>query len=191
MNRFPILLMLILTSFFSGGLSAQTGQIHDMGEAREYCINNPLARIEGIWEFPSDNTVVLIKENKTGRKQVFELFVITTPDCRLHPGEKIGELTPSVDKNRYALSLYRSKRDGVLTDPGHCSALFNDKEGSIKIEKRKAKFSLNTRIFRLLPEFWRLVSMIKVDDPESRLPEGMVRVFPAPHTSKAGFPIYL
>ncbi|MDE6297952.1 MAG: hypothetical protein K2L89_08900 [Muribaculaceae bacterium] len=152
-----------------------TGKISDMGRAVEYCDRAPLEKIEGIWEFPEDNTRVLIRRSNQ-KKKVYDLIIISSPDCRLKTGETIGEITPSVEDDKLRLSLYTSRRDNILTDPSNCLALFNDKEGTIRVEKRKFKISL--RFTRYLPKFWRMLSLFSSDNPTDKLPKGLVRIYP-------------
>lgn len=146
-----------------------------MGRAMEYCDRAPLEKIEGIWEFPEDNTRVLIRRADQ-KKRLYDLIIITSPDCRLKAGEKIGEIIPSIDNDKLRLSLFTSRRDGILTDPSNCLALFNDKEGTIRVEKRKFKISL--KFTRYLPKFWRLLSLLSSDNPTDKLPKGLVRIYP-------------
>ncbi|MDE6716731.1 MAG: hypothetical protein K2J70_00930 [Muribaculaceae bacterium] len=174
-----------------GNVLASTKEISDMGRAREYCDSAPLERIEGIWRFPADDTVVLIRRDRGRKTKGYELIVVSSPDCRLSPGDRIGEITAGPDPSKMKLSLCRSKRDGIFFDPGNCAIQFNDKEGTIKIEKRTLKLRISSTIYRLLPQFWRLVSMVKTDDPQEKLPDGLVRIYPAQYSSKSDYPRYL
>lgn len=184
-----VILICALLAF--GNVFAETKTISDMGRAREYCDSAALERIEGIWRFPADDTVVLIRRDRGRKTKGYELIAISSPDCRLSPGDRIGEIAAGPDHSKMKLSLCRTKRDGILSDPGHCTIHFNDKEGTIKIEKRTLKLRLSSTIYRLLPQFWRLVSMVKADDPQEKLPDGMVRIYPAPYSSKSEYPRYL
>ena len=156
--------------------AATSGEICDMGAAMDFCREAPLDRMEGIWKFPEDNTTVLIRRKASHRKE-YELIIVSTPDCRLHPGEVIGEMIPSVDADRLRLSLFGTRKNGILSDPSNCVAIFNDNDGTIKVERRKLRISLN--VSRFLPKFWRILSLFKLSDPASRLPEGLVRIYPA------------
>ncbi|MDE6028008.1 MAG: hypothetical protein K2G23_08055 [Muribaculaceae bacterium] len=184
MKQFPYLLILFILLF--AGISSSAQQVADMGQAMEYCKANPLEKIEGIWEFPEDNTVVLISSSNKKRR-TYDLTILSTPDCRLKPGEKIGEMPASVDSDKFRLSLFTSRKEGILTDPSDCLATFNDREGSITIEKRKFKIS-SSRISRYLPKFWRLLSLFSVSSPADKLPQGLIRLFPSPNPRG---PIYL
>lgn len=187
-----MLTLLLLMSYLSVRASSPVSalQISDMGRAIEYCDRAPLERVEGIWEFPEDNTRVLIKRADQ-KRSLYDIIIISSPDCRLHAGEKIGEMTPSIDSDKFRLSLYTSRRDGLLTDPSNCIAVFNDNEGTMRVEKRKFKISL--RFTRYLPKFWRLLSLLSSDNPVDKLPKGLVRIYPTRSGNVASDrqPIYL
>ena len=182
--------LFIMIPLFLFTEKAAAEKISDMGKALEFCRNSPLDRIEGIWEFPEDNTVVLIRLADE-RKRVYDLIVVTTPDCRLKPGEKIGVMTASIDPDKFHLSLYTSRKDGLLSDPSNCLAVFNEADGSLRVEKRKYKFSL--RSSRYLPKFWRMLAMFSSENPAVKLPEGLIRLFPNPFSDSIdrGKPKYL
>ena len=179
-----IYLLLFLLCLLKG-MNAAAQKVADMGQALEYCRLHPLDKVEGIWEFPEDNTVVLISSSSKKRR-TYDLTIVSTPDCRLKPGEKIGEMSSSVDSDKFRLSLFTSRKDGILTDPSDCLATLNDREGSITIEKRK--FKISSRISRYLPKFWRLLSLFSVSSPADKLPQGLIRIFPSPAPHG---PIYL
>lgn len=158
--------------------------------AFDYCRGKALDKIEGIWEFPEDETTVLIR--KSGReKKEYDIIVLSTPDCRLIPGDVIGKVSPSVDPSKWHLSLYGMKKGNILTDLRECVATFNDREGTIKIERPKVKISL--RYTRFLPKFWRILSIFNITEPATKIPEGLIRIFPAPHGEPIPYslPFYL
>lgn len=172
----PYKIFLPLFLLLAGTIRSE--KISDMGRAIDYCLQNPLDRIEGIYEFPEDNMEVLVRLADQKRRR-YEIIVITTPDCRLAPGEKIGEMTGSIDPDKFHLSLYTSRKAGLLSDPGNCLAEFDENDGAIRIEKRKLKIS--TRVSRFLPKFWRILSLFSIDDPTGKLPKGLIRIFPNPY----------
>lgn len=175
----PAYLILCFLSFFPliSTESAYGQKISDMGRAMEYCRENPIDRIEGIYEFPEDNTSVLIRLSDQ-RKRRYELVVISSPDCRLSPGDILGEMTGSVDPDKFHLSLFTSRKGDFLTDSSNCLAQFDETDAAIRVKPRKLKISL--RLSRILPKFWRLLSMFRfsIDDPTDDLPKGLIRIFP-------------
>ena len=158
--------------------------IADRLAAEEYCLSSPLSRIEGIWEFPEDETTVLIKR-KSDEKRTYELILLSTADCRVHPGECIGYLYPSANSDKYRLSLYISRKYGLLSDTRSCAAEYHPQEESIYINPRQLKLSLRTPWF--LPKFWRSLK-IGINNPASGLPKGLRKIFPL---STPESPIYL
>lgn len=156
----------------------------DIASAYDFCDHAELMKPEGIWKFPDDETVVLIKRSKsyTGR---FDIFVVETPDCRLIPGERLGELTRTADASKFKLNLFTRRNTGVLTDSKSCSAELKESGDAFIMNPRKLKISFRTLWF--LPKFWRSLR-ISVDDPASKLPYGMIRLYPRTEPTE---PFYL
>lgn len=165
-------------------VTAWGATVHDEGEAREYCDTTALHRIEGIWEFPDDQTRVLISRRQIDN--AYDIIVVDTPDCRMAPGDIIGNVKPSAQPGTYEMSISRMKVKGVFSDPGKCKARLADNESSLSFTTRK--LSVNIGNLYLLPRFWRLFRF-KIKDVE--IPQGMVRVYPVPYGSKVKEPIYL
>ena len=148
--------------------------VRDMEDALEYCRIAPLERPEGVWEFPEDETRVLIKKTP-GKPRSYDIVHISGPDCRLQPGETIGRMTATVDRNKYKLSLSVSRDYGLLSDTRSCSAEFREKENSLVI--RPARIKITTRTLWFLPKFWRSLKII-YDNPAADLPHGIIRIYP-------------
>lgn len=146
----------------------------DYGFAHEYCNRTELTEPEGIWQFPDDETTVLIRRAPHS-SSIFEIFVIETPDCRLNPGDKLGELQRSADTSKFKMTLYTSRKTGILTDSHSCSAELKENGDVFIMQPRKLKISLRTMWF--LPRFWRSLR-INVDNPISRIPYGLIRLYP-------------
>lgn len=159
-------------------------RIYDIQAARDYCDSTALHLIEGIWEFPEDETKVLIMRSSFD-PHAYDIIALSSPDCRIIPSESIGKIRRSPDPVKYELSLYCSRKGGILTDMRSCLANFNNKEGSLSIQPKKFKISL--RSLYLLPRFWRMLS-VRTDNPLERLPQGLIRIYPQ---SKFRNPIYL
>ena len=174
----PLRLLIILAaiSVFPGLCKAGTPEVAalDYGLAQEYCDRTELTDPEGIWQFPDDETTVLIRRSPHSQSK-FEIFVIETPDCRLNPGDKLGELQRSADLSKFQLNLYTRRKTGILTDSRSCSAELKDNGDAFIMHPRKLKLSLRTMWF--LPRFWRSLR-INIDDPSSQLPYGMIRLYP-------------
>lgn len=160
--------------------------VFDMPSAIEYCHGAPLASVEGIWEFPEDATRVLIRR-RASEPRSYDLILISSPDCRLTPGETIGHMDETSDPSRFRLALFCDRRKGLLTDLRNCSAEFSDKNGSLRINGRKVKLSI--RSVRFLPQFWRLIG-ISVKDPAAELPLGLIRIYPGQQKGTQRNPIY-
>lgn len=179
--RILILLLMPLTN--AGIVSAQE-IISDMQAAKDYCDKEELDLVEGIWEFPEDETKVLIRKSPL-KEGDYDLVVISSPDCRLESGETIGKMESTSDTGKYRLSLYCSRKAGFLTDMRTCRADFKDKDGTIHIFPKKYKLGL--RSLWLLPKFWRMIK-VSVDNPQEKIQRGLVRIYPG---GKPRGPVYL
>ena len=146
----------------------------DMIEARAFCDNADLRPIEGLWSYPDDDVTVLIFRSDE-KKGVYDITIVEAADCSLTAGMKIGELTASADPDKFNMKLFTSMKKGILTSPLATTAVFSDNKESLTI--RKSSFQIRLNPIRLLPSFWRLVSVsIKSKEPA---PEGMIRVYPS------------
>lgn len=171
-----ILIATAAISVFPGFCKSGTTEVAaiDFGLAQEYCDCTELTEPEGIWQFPDDETTVLIRRAPHSSSK-FEIFVIETPDCRLNPGDKLGELQRSADTSKFKMSLYTNRKTGILTDSHSCSAELKENGDTFIMQPRKLKISLRTMWF--LPRFWRSLR-IDIDNPASRLPYGLIRLYP-------------
>ncbi len=164
--------------------NARDQMIFDMESALVYCRETAMEGPEGIWEFAGDETQVLIKKETRGGKG-YDIIVISTPDCRLSPGETIGNIQPSAKKGKYRMKLYVSRKMGTFSDSRTCIAEYIEKDDVILTHPVKLKISVRTMWF--LPKFWRSLK-ISVDNPAASLPHGLVRIYPRKEPSK---PVYL
>ena len=143
-------------------------------EARIWCDNNSINAIEGIWEYPEDNARVLIQADKEV-PGTFSITLLSSPDCRLMPGDIIGRFYPSADPRQFRL-VQTTKRDQLsLVKPQDCMAILSTDGESIRVKTKKLKLRINPSI--LLPKFWRVVRF-SVDNPVDDLPAGLVKVYP-------------
>lgn len=148
--------------------------ISSMSGARQYCDNTSIDRIEGIWEFSEDETTVLIKRNKS-RRGTYDIILLQSADCRFFPGDTVGSMRESVDKDKLRLRLRIEADKDPMTCSRECAAVFSEKDGTIKIDPIKLKLGMRTMWF--LPKFWRSVK-VNINVPSRELPVGIRRVYP-------------
>lgn len=171
-RQLSILLWIVVSSTF---ISAQ--KIADIGAATDYCRSHELTAIEGIWEFPDDETKVLIKSDGFTDRQ-YDIILLSSADTRIKPGECIGKLEKSADSGKYKLALYAARKDGILSDSRSCVAEFNPQKEIILIKPRKISLSILRRsASSFLPKFWRLIS-VSTENPLNDLHRGLIRIFP-------------
>lgn len=187
-NTRLITLMLAVISLnpHAWGEEIRTGgdALCDMGRAMQWCDEAMICGPEGIWEFPSDMTRVLIKRNAHNAHK-FDVVTVDSPDTRLTPGKPIGWLMETPDPAKFEISLYRSTHKGILGQLTRCTATLNATSSAITISAPKLKLSFSPRW--ILPSFWRSIR-IKSTDPADKLPEGIIRVYPP---SASRYPDYL
>lgn len=147
-----------------------------MQDAIEFCNLEELDRLEGVWEFPEDRTTVLVRRTSPSARD-YELLLLSTPDCRLQPGERIGLLEPSADVNRYKLSLFMKRDLGVLASSRSCTAEFKENANALYIHPMKLRLSFRLPTY-FLPKFWRLLN-VSFENPGDDLPRGLRKVYPA------------
>lgn len=162
--------------------------ISDMGAARDWCDVTMLDRIEGIWEYPDDDTSVLIRKSENVKNR-YDIIVVESADTRLNPGETIGYLNSSPDPDKFEMAIYRNKqKNGILTDLGKCYAQFDHQDESIIVKGLNVKFSIGLN--SLLPSFWnlaRLTLRLSVKNPLESLPKGLVRIYPSSRRKKPDY----
>ncbi len=166
-----VIVGLLLMAVFSVALDANASSEE---EARLWCDNNMLQDIEGIWEYPDDNTRVLIQADSK-IPGAFSMTVISSPDCRIEPGDIIGRLYPSLDARQFRLEQWTKKIDLSLVKPLGCTAILSSDGETIRIKSPKLKFKINPST--LLPKFWRLLK-ISVSNPADDLPAGLIKIYP-------------
>lgn len=143
-------------------------------DARRWCDTRPLSAVEGIWEYPQDGARVLIRKD-ISTPGSYSIIMLSTPDCRLEPGDTIGRLSPSADPRQFRLRQMTRKEDHTLIKPCDCAASLSSDGESLRVKSLKIKLKIN--INTLLPRFWRLVR-ISVSDPVEDLPAGLVKIYP-------------
>ena len=115
--------LIILTLLIAAHAAAiRADSITDMGAARDWCDSTMTHRVEGIWEFPEDETRVLVRK-QTASATRYVITVVESPDTRLVPGEEIGQMQASPDPTKFEMTLYRTKLKGAAGNPGKCLAV--------------------------------------------------------------------
>lgn len=185
-RHIAVILLLVVSLIPISAEEPPSTDIFDILSAREYCDSRGLLRPEGIWEFPDDATKVMIR-TRTDISRTYDIILLSSPDCRLLPGEIIGRIEETVDPDKYQLSLFCDRRKGILTDMRSCAAELNTDEGTLRISPRGIKLSIRT--IRLLPSFWKLFG-ISLDNPKDRLPVGLIRIYPHPKNTSSRHPRY-
>ncbi|MDE5877727.1 MAG: hypothetical protein K2H47_09580 [Muribaculaceae bacterium] len=173
-----ILLFLISISSFQIKAVSPLPLVCDVIGAREWCDTTALHPIEGIWIYPEDNVTVLVRrlpDSDRPAYRKYDICVIDTPDCSMTPGESIGILEATADSKSFRLRLFTKRKKGILTGLTDCAARLADEE-NLRVETPKFKFRLGS--LSVLPKFWRMVR-VSIDNPASRLPAGMVRIYPS------------
>ena len=169
-------------SFSASASSYATGK-GPLISAIEYCDSAPLDAAEGIWEFPEDETSVLIKKDPDSRID-YHIILLHTPDCRFNPGDTIGRIRMSNDNDKFRRNLKMSMDRNPLSSFRECTAILDSKKGTLRVKPMKLKFSFRTMWF--LPKFWRSIK-VGVDNPAGDLPVGLRRTYPE---SSFDLPIY-
>lgn len=161
--------------------------VYDIDAAKALCDSLPLQGPEGIWIYPEDGVTVLV----TRRKQLsstqlpsFEMRVVETSDVRMHPGDIIGILTATPERNKYEAQFYTERKNNLLLKPKTVLAQINDEGETMILKQNKPKFNLrftfNPSI--LLPKMWRVIRMNTSagNNNKSLTPAiGMVKIYPS------------
>ena len=146
----------------------------DYLEAVELCDKADLRPVEGLWSYPEDDVTVIIFRN-ADKKGVYDIYVVEAADCSLAPQMRIGELHSSADPDKFNLKLFTIIKNGILSMPMEATAVFSENKESLTVRKRSFKIRINP--IRLLPSFWRIVSVnLKSNEPA---PQGMVKIYPS------------
>ncbi|MCH5218054.1 MAG: hypothetical protein J1F07_05835 [Muribaculaceae bacterium] len=170
--------VILATAIAAAALSAAAAPFTppaDILEARELCDHADLRPIEGLWSYPEDDVTVLVYRSDE-KKGTYDIHVVEAADCSLKPGMKLGELASTADPDKYTLRLFTRVKKGILTAPSEALATYSENKEALTV-KRTNKFSLRFNPTRLLPSFWRLISVnIRPGDPA---PEGLIKVYPS------------
>ncbi len=155
--------LIVCVGFFPAS-AINPEDVYDIDRAKALCDSLPLQGPEGIWLYPEDGVTVLVTE----RKQLssiqfpsFEIRVIETSDVRMRPGDLIGVLTATTERNKYEAQFYTERKNNLLLKPKTVMAQINEEGESMILKQTKPKFNLrftfNPSI--LLPKMWRVIRM--------------------------------
>lgn len=160
---------------------------YDLDMAKDICNELPLENVEGIWLYPDDKvTVLILKEEDTASKNSFDAYtisVVDTSDARLHTGDIIGRLYSTSDNKVFRIELSTERKNDLLLKPKSCLATLTKDGDEFVIKKQKAPFKgrLNLNLSRLLPGFWKVVSMgiSQQNNNTVQVPVGMIKIYPS------------
>lgn len=165
----PVFLSVCASLTADAGESATTIPV-----AREWCDTEVLSPVEGIWEYPADGVVVLIRRNGL-KASTYDITVLESEDPRLGNGICIGHLIETPEKDCFRLSQYRLRKGDILTGMIDCVAKLTSDKGGITVSAPKLRFRMNPSI--LLPGFWKIVRF-SLTAPTDNIPVGLVRRYP-------------
>ena len=183
-HSFVVVLILLVTL---PSVSKEPQVAYDIEMAQEICDSLPLEKLEGLWLYPDDKvTVMVLKDPDSGNRNdfsVYNIMVVDTSDACLHPGEIIGKLYATAQEKEYRIELSTERKNDLLMKPKSCIATINNEGDCLLIKKQKAplKGRLNFNFSRLLPGFWKLVSLGVSQNNNNSLESkaGMVKVYPS------------
>lgn len=178
---------LAFISFAHNIHAQQPADIRDIAGAEEFCNNNALSPIEGIWLFPEDNVKVLIVKNGLKPSTSFpeyDIIVAETTDTSLHPGDLLGAISETAEKNKFELKLFTKTNKGKLSNPKGITAKINSNGDELTMNREKPKFRFRIALnpYTLLPNFWKLFRVSfgnSTSYSDDQPPVGMVKIYPS------------
>lgn len=167
----------VATALLATGIFVQVAAAPpaDYLEAVEICDRADLRPVEGLWTYPDDDVTVMIYRSEDVRG-AYDIFVVEAADCSLKPGMRIGELRESPDPDKFNMQLFTNIKKGKLSMPVSAAATFSESKEALTV-KKSSPLKIRFNPTRLLPSFWRLVS-VSFKTNESA-PEGMIKVYPS------------
>lgn len=179
----------LIAMVLSVGMMAAKSPVvaYDVSMAEKICAEKPLEKVEGIWVYPEDEVTVMILndgENSPTGLDSYDISVVKTSDSRLHPGELIGKLEATAQEGVFKIELFTERKNDLLLKSKSCLATLNNEGDAFIIKKQKAPFKgrLNLNLSRLLPGFWKIVSLgISQNNSGTNVqpPVGMVKIYPS------------
>lgn len=178
MNKAFLLIVMTLATAFTAAAADDAENsltVSSRQVVMDYCDSETLMPLEGLWEFPEDETQVFIRRADS-KGYRYDIFVIASPDCRLQSGERLGAIEASTDASKFKISLFCNRTGDILSDMRNCLGIFNNRQGTLSIQPRK--YGISLRSISFLPRFWRMVR-VRRSDPLDKLPRGLIRLYPS------------
>lgn len=133
--------------------------------------------IEGIWHYPDERLTLVVERIIDSPMATYRMAVVDSDNKALDRGLVVGYIQTTAQKNRLRLWLYSLSDDELLSHPVECIADI-DKDGYIRIHKKKLKFRVSVNLSRFLPSVFGGVRIYPyIHDNESVNP-GMVKIWP-------------
>lgn len=172
-----ILLLFLLLSLPAVEARSESSLPIDPESAKQWCDENPLDPIEGIWIYPSDKVIVLI--SKSGSLEFpYDITVLQSADNSLIPGETIGRVQLTADPKQFELSIFSSRKKGILSKPRKCAAKLLADDSGLQVASSKITWQFYP--LSIIPGFWKMLRFRK-SNPLDQLPVGMQKLYPQPN----------
>lgn len=162
--------------------------VYDIDAAKDVCDSLPLDQAEGVWVFPDDNVVVLVRrlpEISMTALPEYEITVVATTDVRLHPGDVIGYMKASPKDGEYRATLFTRRKASILTGGEDCTATLNKDADRFILTGHSRRPSLRVTFnpSQLMPKLWRMVRFnagLSVSPKDKESPKaGMIKLHPS------------
>ncbi len=169
--------LLLLTVLALGSLTGRGQTTTSLDILKEL----PLSQIEGLWSMTSENLLVLIVRNESGR-----LDMTVAPEnvgSGFATGQLVGYLEPTADKDSYWLYLEdvpkgKTGIKNVLgTNPFSKRCVLTLKEEGEVLVIERAEKGLSIRPLGLFPKLNSLIRL-NVKNPEGKVHEGFRKIYP-------------
>lgn len=185
-HRHIAILMAILICvghFYTYGISPGA---YDLDAAKNLCDSLPLSGPEGIWIYPEDNVAVLVLK-RSGKTVTtlpeYDITVVETNDVSLYPGDAIGTLTATPERNKFEICLFTERKNKLLLKPKTIMAIISDEGETMVLKREKQKFSFRFLLnpYTLLPKTWRIIRVNTSAGSKTEVApaKGMVKIYPS------------
>lgn len=162
----------------------------NVSSIKKFLDSYPVSGPEGLWGFEPDEVALLVLKDRIMPGE-FAIYVVDAVDSRLVPGRRIGTLEETIETNTYRITLFSRWNKNRLHTPLKGRAVIDSKSSAMRIEGKSAKFSVTPNI--ILPNLLGLLRLrvrINVNDPESKIPSGLKKIYPS-SGDLASPPVYL